>query len=116
MVGTKGQVDATRSAYAPALEGEPILPAAFIGLWSVRQYLECCIRLSRHQHNVKRVRYSKEALESKKQREQSKLKEYLALTNDLIIRVSFTLPLDVDLCSTMQNRRRTETSVKKHSI
>ncbi|PCH38278.1 protein prenylyltransferase [Wolfiporia cocos MD-104 SS10] len=35
-------------------------------------------------HGVKRVRYSREALEAKKQREQAKLKEYLALTENVL--------------------------------
>jgi geranylgeranyl transferase type-2 subunit alpha len=40
------------------------------------------------QHGVKRVRYTKEAIEEKRKREQAKLKEYLALTEDVISRVS----------------------------
>ena len=39
------------------------------------------------QHNVKRVRYTQEALEAKKQRDHAKLKEYLALTEDVLGRV-----------------------------
>ncbi|OBZ75732.1 Geranylgeranyl transferase type-2 subunit alpha [Grifola frondosa] len=35
-------------------------------------------------HNVKRVRYSREALEAKKKREQAKLNEYLALTEEVL--------------------------------
>jgi len=38
------------------------------------------------QHGVKRVRYTKEAIEEKRKREQAKLKEYLALTEDVISR------------------------------
>ncbi|GJE86946.1 rab-protein geranylgeranyltransferase [Phanerochaete sordida] len=37
-------------------------------------------------HGVKRVRYSKEALEAKREREQAKLKEYLALTGEVLSR------------------------------
>ncbi|EKM55625.1 uncharacterized protein PHACADRAFT_256366 [Phanerochaete carnosa HHB-10118-sp] len=37
-------------------------------------------------HGVKRVQYSKEALEAKRQRDQAKLKEYLALTHDILSR------------------------------
>ena len=40
------------------------------------------------QHGVKRVRYTKEALEEKRKREQAKLKEYLELTEEVISRVS----------------------------
>jgi hypothetical protein len=39
------------------------------------------------QHGVKRVRQSKEAIEAKKQREQAKIKDYLALTDDVLVRV-----------------------------
>lgn len=39
------------------------------------------------QHNVKRVRQSKEAIEAKKQRERAKIKDYLALTDDVLSRV-----------------------------
>ena len=39
------------------------------------------------QHGVRRVRYTKEALEAKRQRDQAKLKEYTALTDDLLARV-----------------------------
>ncbi|KAI0928853.1 hypothetical protein AcW2_004724 [Taiwanofungus camphoratus] len=35
-------------------------------------------------HGVKRVQYSREALEARKRREQAKLKEYLALTEDVL--------------------------------
>jgi hypothetical protein len=38
-------------------------------------------------HGVKRVRQSKEALELKKQKEQAKIKEYLALTSEVLSRV-----------------------------
>ncbi|KAH7926287.1 rab-protein geranylgeranyltransferase [Leucogyrophana mollusca] len=37
-------------------------------------------------HSVKRVRQSSEALEAKKQREKSKIKEYLTLTEDVFVR------------------------------
>jgi geranylgeranyl transferase type-2 subunit alpha len=39
------------------------------------------------QHGVKRVRQSKEAIEAKKQREQTKINDYLALTDDVLSRV-----------------------------
>jgi len=39
------------------------------------------------QHGVKRVRQSREALEARKLREQSKIKDYLALTQDILSRV-----------------------------
>ena len=42
------------------------------------------------QHGVKRVRYSREALEAKRERDKAKLQEYLALTEDVISRVSFS--------------------------
>ncbi|KAI0737062.1 rab-protein geranylgeranyltransferase, partial [Irpex lacteus] len=38
-------------------------------------------------HGVKRIRYSREALEAKEQRDKAKLKEYLALTDDILARV-----------------------------
>ena len=43
--------------------------------------------LTYFKHNVKRVRYSKEALEAKRQREQAKLKEYLVLNDDFLAKV-----------------------------
>lgn len=44
------------------------------------------------QHNVKRVRYSREALEAKQQRDEAKLKEYRALADDLLSRVKLITP------------------------
>lgn len=41
----------------------------------------------RVQHNVKRVAQSNEAIAAKKKREQSKLNEFLALTDDVLSRV-----------------------------
>ena len=40
---------------------------------------------------MKRIRYSKEALEAKRKRDQEKLKEYLALSDDVLARVSTIL-------------------------
>ena len=40
--------------------------------------------LTLSKHGVKRVRYSKEALEAKKQKEQAKLKDYLVLNEDVL--------------------------------
>ena len=39
------------------------------------------------QHGVRRVRQGREAIEARKRREESKLKEYLALTEDVLSRV-----------------------------
>jgi hypothetical protein len=39
------------------------------------------------QHGVKRIRRSKEAIEEKARKEQSKIKDYLALTQDVLARV-----------------------------
>ena len=48
------------------------------------------------QHGVKRVRYSREALEAKRERDKAKLQEYLALTEDIISRVSFSRCISVN--------------------
>jgi hypothetical protein len=39
------------------------------------------------QHGIKRVRQTQEATEATKQREQARIKEYIALTEDIITRV-----------------------------
>jgi geranylgeranyl transferase type-2 subunit alpha len=39
------------------------------------------------QHGIKRIRQSKEAIEEKARKEQSKIKDYLALTQDVLARV-----------------------------
>jgi hypothetical protein len=54
------------------------------------------------QHFVKRVKHSKEAIEAKKQKEQSKIREYLALTDDILTRVRLCFISIIEL-STLHN-------------
>ena len=53
------------------------------------------------QHGVKRVRQSKEAQEERRKREQAKLKEYLALTEEVISRVSWFAASRLDVVNTV---------------
>jgi hypothetical protein len=54
--------------------------------WHVGEYSKypSILDLITSQHGVKRVRQNKEAIEARKLKEQSKLKDYLALTKDVI--------------------------------
>ena len=47
-------------------------------------------------HGVKRVRYSKEALEVKKLKEQAKLKEYLVLNDDVLAKACSAIHVNTE--------------------
>ena len=73
--------------------------------------------LTLSKHGVKRVRYSKEALEAKKQKEQAKLKEYLVLNEDVLAKAcrATHAGIEYQLKVMAYHRREQETWTGLHS-
>lgn len=80
---------------------QPIIITFSIDGWWAPRHFSGCSRISNThywiQHGVKRVRQSREAIEAKKLRDQAKIQEYLALTDDVLSRVRIWVAIPASL-------------------